>query len=320
MSKVYWAIENGRCGTLQRLIDNGADVNMLDENRNLLDIDEILAEHDLEYNWADIRLEYGARYSPLALAAYLGRDSMVTLLLDKGAALEMQSTQLCGCCNLLLRCAERLPDGPVFWELSHRDDAEYHRPGEDLVHDSWWTPLHYAICQGHVSTAKLLLERGADARSVGKDGVNALHVATRKDMRKIINYLLEKNLVDINAQTERGVTALHLAHIAGNYNLVDVYLNDHGADINLGYTDESGPWTIFAMACAEGDFKQALYYVWKGADPSFVLDTEYDPNAWTAMRYIYGRGCPDELRRGDVRIQLEKAIMAGVGKKTPSDT
>lgn len=319
MSKVYWAIEEGRSGTLQRLIDNGADVNMLDKSGNLLDIDEIIASYYLEYRWADKRLQHEARYSPLALAAYLGRDSMVKLLLDNGASSEQQSTQLCECCNLLLRCAERLPDGPDFWELSTRDDEEYHRPGEDLVHDSWWTPLHYAICREHVSTAKLLLERGADPRDVG-DGVTALHVATRNAEQEIIDYLLEKNLVGVNSQSERGVTALHIAHIATDYELVDDYLNDHGADINLGYTDESGPWTIFAMACAEGKFELALHYLRKGADPNFVLDAEYDPNAWTAMRYIYGKECPDELRKDDVRIRLEKAIMAGVGKKTPSDT
>lgn len=293
---------------------------MLIDDGKLINIFDTLVRSDLEYKWEDMEYLFEARFSPLALAAYHGDNSMVKLLLDNGASIELKSTHLCECCNLLLRCAERLPDPPVFWEHSDRDADAGYLAWEQTHHDSWWTPLHYAICQGHVSTAKLLLGRGASAENIGDGGVTALHVATHCDRQRMIRYLLDNNLVDINAQSERGVTALHLAHIAGNFDLVDDYLNDHGADINLGYTDESGPWTIFAMACAEGDFKQALHYLRKGADPNFVLDREYDryPDAWTAMRFIYGKGCPDELSKYDVRIQLEKAIMASVGKGTPS--
>lgn len=326
MPEVYWAIEKGQYGILKRLIDNGADVSMLNEDGDLLDVDEILAKHsDLHYIWnrMNIDLVYNPRFSPLALAAYHGRDSMVELLLDNGADPNGESTQLCSCCNLLLRCAENLPDCPTFWEHSDRDEEGSFRPGEELTHDSWWTPLHYAICQQHISTAKLLLERGANARDVGPGRVTALHVATRLEgVQEIIDYLLDNNLVDINTQSERGVTALHLAYQGGSYGLVDNYLDNHGADINLKYGDESGPWTIFAMACADGDFVRALEYLKKGADPQLVVMGDDGRDAWTVMRFIYGSSnneVPGQLRKDDVRIKLEQEIIARGREETASD-
>lgn len=322
MSKVYWAIEEGRYGTLQRLIDNGINVDMLIDNGEFVNISDTIVSSGLEYQWQDMEYPLGARFSPLALAAYHGEDSMVELLLDNGARIELKSTYLCQCCNLLLRCGNgaSLFDPPVLWENSDRDDNAGYLAWEQTHHDSWWTPLHYAISQGNLSTAKLLLDRGARAENVGDGGVTALHVATYCNKQEIIDYLLENNLVDINAQSEYGVTALHLAHIVGRYDLVEDYLDDHGADINLEYDDESGPWTIFAIACAEEDFDQALHYLRKGADPNFVIEGNDDPNAWTVMRFMYGISIPLHIRRDGPRIQLEKAIMAGVGKKTPSDT
>lgn len=323
LPQVYWAIEEGQCGTLKRLIDNGVDVDMLDDDDKPFNIEDTLVDKGLHYHWRNIILAYGARYSPLALAAYHGHDEMVKLLLDNGADIEQDSAHLCDCCNLLIRCAASLPDRPEFWEDSDRDDGGGYLAWEEYVHDSWWSPLHYAICQKNVSTAKLLLERGASAGYVGHGEVSALHVATRRGVQDIIDYLLEKNFVDIDCQSNDGVTALHLAYIGGRYDLVDDFLEEHGADINLVYTGETGPWNIFAMACADGHFDRALQYLRKGADPNFVIKGEDDQGSWTVMRFIYGSPnskCPSPLRGDDVRIQLEQEIIAGDREETPSDT
>lgn len=325
LSQVYWAIEEGQYGTLKRLIDNGVDVDMLDdEDGKPVNIENVLIEKCPHcYQWPNVALSWGKRYSPLALAAYNGQDDMVKLLLDNGADTELDSTLLCECCNLLVRCAASLPDSPDFWEDSDRDEGGAYLAWEETVHDSWWTPLHYAICGEHVSTAKLLLERGASADFVGHYKVSALHVATRWEAQEMIDYLLEKNLVDINWQSNDGVTALHLAYIGGDYDLVDSFLDDHGADINLTYTGETGPWNIFAMACADGDFDHALQYLRRGADPNFVIKRAHEDDTWTVMRFIYGSPdskCPDPLRGDDVRITLEQEIIAGDREETPSDT
>ncbi|KAK7709786.1 hypothetical protein SLS64_006027 [Diaporthe eres] len=319
---IYWAIEEGQYGTLERLIESGVDVDMLDDDGKPVQIENTLVDNHLDYYWRNVVVSYGSRYSPLALAAYHGQDSMVELLLDNGADIELDSAHLCDCCNLLVRCAASLPDRPGFWEDSDREYGAGHLAWEEAVHDSWWTPLHYAICHKNVSTAKLLLDRGASGDYVGYGRASALHVATRWGVQEVIDYLLEKNLVEIDRQSTDGVTALHLAYIGGNYDLVDKFLDEYGADINLTYTDESGPWSIFAMASADGEFDRALQYLRKGADPNFVIEGEDDQGAWTVMRFIYGspnNECPSPLHGDDVRIQLEQEIIAGDREETPSD-
>lgn len=323
MLQVYWAIQNGRYDTLKRLVDGGVDVNMLNDQGEPLSIENTMADYDLMYSWWSLPCDFQAQYSPLALAALHGRDSMVGLLLDNGASIELGSTELCGCCRVLLRCVESLPDGPVISDASNRGD--YH----DLImpNNSWWAPLHYAVCGGNLSTVKLLLERGANAGNIIGDGdccVSALHTAVLYSERDMIGYLLDNNIVDINDQSDCGVTPLHLAYASGKYDLVDEFLDERGADINLEFKDySSGPWTIFSMACAHGDFDRALQYLRRGADPNFVIeDTEYDAS-WTAMRFIYrssANPCPMSLPRDDARILLEQEIIRGDKKTPPADS
>lgn len=319
--RVYWAIENEQHGTLKRLVEYGTDVNMHNEyGYSSIEVYYEFLVYDLAETKACVKVdEWAAEFSPLIWAVIHGRDSMVGFLLDHGAKIELEGSKLCDCRHELLRCPASLPKPPGF-ERDPDDDVDSMPEwlhGEEYV--QYWTPLHYAICKQHASTAKLLLERGANAGCVGGD-VTALQVATRWEADELIEYLLENNLVDINAQKYKGATALHLAHVAGRYDLVDSYL-DHGADINLAYSEKSGPWTIFSMACAEGLFERALTYLRRGADPSFVLEGE-DHDPWTVMRLIYWPRQADTFwypfLNADTRMNLEKEIMA-VTRRTPSD-
>lgn len=187
---------------------------------------------------------------------------------------------------------------------------------EELI--TIWTPLHYALCNGHESTARLLIERGAV--DMAYYGVTALHTATRWELNDTIDYLLDNDLVDINEQNCHGVTVLHMAQVAGRNDLVDKYL-DRGADINLEYDGQSGPWTIFYMACAAGDYERALEYLKRGADPHLVLEGE-DRDPWTVMRLIYwctgdAYGYPISL--AEERLKLELEIIARC-KGSPANT
>lgn len=252
---------------------------------------------------------------------------MVEYLLDHGADIEEKSDKLCSCCDELLRCPHMLPDPPEFYERHPDDDDSIIGDGSCYVDPrdfvSEWKPLRYAICNEHDSTAQLLIERGANANIVGAYRVSALHIATRWELDDTIDSLLDINCVDINAQNSHyhgGVTAVHMAYVAGRYDLVDKYL-DRGADINLAFSDQSGPWTIFVMACAAGDYDCALQYLKRGADPHFVLEGE-DGDPWTVMRLIYWSDRDAycyPMMHADERIELEQEIIAR-GKGSPADT
>lgn len=68
----------------------------------------------------------------------------------------------------------------------------------------------------------------------GRDpsGCYLLHFAVDRGVLDVVSYFLSKNQIPINAQNERGWTALHLA--AGhNYLSIAKLLLDHGADVNI---------------------------------------------------------------------------------------
>jgi hypothetical protein len=314
--QVYWAVENDQYNTLKRLVDSGVDVNML-RGSDLINkfaqtfhcVDEITMK---AFTGVLDHLDSEAMVSPLSWAASHGRDSMVQYLLGHNAEIELESTRLCECYDELFHCPYRLPKPPEFHvrSLVRRDPIEREWPDH-----SYWTPLHYAICNRNVSTAQLLLERGANADYLGARAT-ALHIATRWGLDETIHYLLDNDLVDIDATGNSDVTALHVAYVAGNYDLVDKLL-DKGANINLACHAATGPWTIFSMACAEGSFDLALKYLRKGADPHFVLEDEYE-NKFTVMRLIY---C-NQHKRGvelDTMMQLEREIIKG-GRPHPLET
>lgn len=293
---------------------------------NPLDLDILFFVHGLKTTKAFVEPSFEARISPLAWAAIHGRDSMVEYLLDHGADTEQTSEKLCSCCDSkLLRCPRKILEPLGFYSRDPDDDdiivdrdVCYLDP-QDFTPE--WTPLHYALCNEHESTARLLVERGADANKVGPYfGVTALHIATRWELDGTIDYLLDNDCVDINAQDSEGVTALLMAQVAGRDDLVDKYL-DGGADINLAYYDRSGPWTIFSMACAAGEYERALEYLKRGADPHFELESEDEEDSWTVMRLIYWSGDAFEysMSFADERMELEREIIAR-GKRSLANT
>jgi hypothetical protein len=73
------------------------------------------------------------------------------------------------------------------------------------------TPLQDAAYYGHVDILHLLVENGADLEAQDKIGCRALHSAACNDNLPIIQELISRYHVDINARWNDGRTALSLA-------------------------------------------------------------------------------------------------------------
>lgn len=310
-----WAVNFKRFTTLRRFLENGADINNDRIHRTYVD-QNLAANSKLGVNVWPKRRPWQATFkwhplsifTPLAFAASLGLDSMVAFLLDHGADIEKPGKGLCACCkgeSPTILCFPPDKGHGVWFEEDHMMADE---------NGNCWTPLHFALCRGHESTAMVLLGRGANPQVTcpcdDEGPWNALHTATRLNQRLIIDYLLDNKLVDINEAGHQGLTPILLAFYEKHYSLVDTYI-DRGADINAVWDSRDGGWTIFGMACLREDFQRASDLLRRGADPDLLLTEDSSGTEWTAIGLIYGNLYGDFLRQIGYHCLTDHATQTG---------
>ncbi|KAM7273911.1 hypothetical protein ACFE04_028575 [Oxalis oulophora] len=158
--------------------------------------------------------------TPLHIAAGLGDEPMVKLLLHKGAnkdirnklgktaydlAAEFGHTRLFDSLKLgdslctaarkgELRTIQKLIENGA--SINGRDQNE-------------WTALHRAAFKGRIEAARLLIERGIDVNAKDEDGYAALHCAVESGQIDVIELLVKKG-ADVEARTNKGVSALQI--------------------------------------------------------------------------------------------------------------
>jgi len=176
------------------------------------------------------------------------------------------------------------------------------------------TPLLFAARIGDAESAKLLLEKGADANDSLPDGTSALVLAAHSGQGNVAALLLEKG-ADPNA-LGIGYTALHAAVLRSDLTLVKALLA-HKADPNIRMTKGtptrrdttdynllapligSTPY-LLAAKFLEPEIMQTL--VAGGADPKMTM-----PNGATALMLAAGMDSSvTESRRGIALIDFGK--------------
>jgi len=111
-----------------------------------------------------------------------------------------------------------------------------------------WTALTLASARGHAGIVGKLLAAGADANTSDIYGWTPLMRAVYEDRFEVVRVLLGDKSLRLNAQDDRGETALHFAAARGSLEIVKLLLA-HGADARA--TDSSGR-TPATVAAAEG--------------------------------------------------------------------
>ncbi len=136
----------------------------------------------------------------IVMAAYGGEESLVLSLLKKGADINVETN------GAELSIKKISSDGST--------------DTESITLPANWTPLYAAVnaarTSGNYSTAKLLLDKGADPKIPGPNGNSVLHLITADDFYKgkerddFVQDLL-KHGADINARDNHGLTPLALS-------------------------------------------------------------------------------------------------------------
>jgi ankyrin repeat protein len=111
------------------------------------------------------------------------------------------------------------------------------------------TASHLAVKQGYLSILKKLAENGADLRLTGNEDWTHLHLAADAGHADIVDYFLKENsqVINLEAKTKRGETALHRAALQGYSNIVDDLLA-HNANVRARTKQNATPLHLAASA------------------------------------------------------------------------
>jgi len=127
------------------------------------------------------------------------------------------------------------------------------------------TPLHLCVVFDQISTACLLLGRGANVDAKDNEGSTPLHLASAFSDADTVHLLITYG-GNVKAKDSEGSIALHIAAALGKTNTVHVLI-DAGSDVNAPDVNEDTPLQVSA---GSGHLEVVCLLLDNGADLSAV--------------------------------------------------
>ncbi|KAI1319323.1 ankyrin repeat-containing domain protein [Xylariaceae sp. FL0255] len=166
-------------------------------------------------NGADIELGDIIRLSPLSCAAKYGHEEVVRILLARGANIESKDEH--GMFPLT-RAAQAGQEGTIRLLLASRANIE----SKD---DGGWSALAWAADRGHDKVVQLLLDSGANIESKDNNGWSPLTWAAERGQEGAVRILLARG-ADIESKDENGLSPLAWAAEKGHEGVVRILLDN----------------------------------------------------------------------------------------------
>lgn len=208
VSAMFKAVKLNLYGIINALADKGTDIN---------------AKNDIQY-------------TPLLLAAELGKAESVRALIQKGAKLDERTPNL----NTALHLAVQGGDVSITKLLLQKGmKANLPGPGEQ-------TPLHVAAFHNNREISDILIGAGANVNAATKESVTPLHIASQRNNLEVVESLVE-NKANVNAKDKHLRTPLHYAAEGGGNSLTQLLLNKK-ADPNVPDKEKKTPLHVAAAA------------------------------------------------------------------------
>ena len=229
------AINAGNVENVRYLLEQGGDVNAKGYDGDNLLYKAVDKWHDIEI--IEMLIDYGAALeakerpsnTALMLASDKGRKDIVELLIKKGADVN--------CANAFgesaLISAMKAPivtDCIEIVELLTSNGADVNKKNIQ-----GYTPLMEASHYGISKIVELLIKKGANVNDRSNIGFTALMGATVEGSESIVELLIQ-NGADVNMQDKEGETALMIAARKDYINVVKVLVKN-GANLDLQDSD-----------------------------------------------------------------------------------
>lgn len=251
---LHWAAHRGDVAAVDLLIRAGANVNAVNDLGATplwlacINGDETLVGRLLDAGATpNAAIESGE--TPLMAAARSGDARAVGLLVRRGADVNARES-VRGQTALMWAADQRHADvvralveagadvhaRSATWRQLENTAGNTNPTGDFEMEHGGSTPLLFAARQGHVDSARALLDAGANVNDTAAAGTSALVIAAHSDHGAMATLLLSRG-ADPNA-AGAGYTALHAAVLRGNRELVAALL-DKGADPNAVITHGS---------------------------------------------------------------------------------
>ena len=111
----------------------------------------------------------------------------------------------------------------------------------------------------------LLLDRGIDVDCRDSEGNTVLHQAAADGSVEHARLLVHQGMISKTIFNSEGLTPLHLAVRAQQFEIVDILLKSEGVDVNIKATDQAAGWTPLMYAVVAGSLRLCDRLIQKGA-------------------------------------------------------
>jgi ankyrin repeat protein len=182
-----------------------------------------------------VPVNIGENEQPIHVASRLGREEIVTLLLQCGASLTSRTDTG----NTALHLASEEGHLNVVKCLVEKD-----RNGMCSLNFENETPLHLAARKGRDCLVKYFAENSCNINAASTNGATCLHVACENGHYTTVECLLKYG-AQVNAVNSANQTPLHIAACRGQTKIVE-QLFQHNA--NLSLRDKDGMTTLMAAS------------------------------------------------------------------------
>lgn len=214
-SLLYHAVQTGNIDIVKALLDYGVDPTICDCNGvsplllactlNQVAMAKMLINH------STINLKTKDSCTPLFMAAQNGQANLVLELLLQGA-----NPNICD-----VNGASPLYIAAQGGHIDVVEELILSKADLNTTFNSI-SPLCIAIINNHFEIAEMLIRNGANLElSDKKSGMNALHLATLRDLPEIVKLLIVHG-ADLTKKTNTGYTANDIASLKKNANLINV--------------------------------------------------------------------------------------------------